>query len=325
MRGILNLFFFVSVLFLIGCPEYTDVPISYSKKLTDSRVIGYWQDTDSTALQISKNSDGIASLRMYQFNKISRKYESKDPNDLFFVNLTDKSGTLSFASYGKDKNFSTLKFSFNGSDQLLVHVMDEELFKNTTIPEKDDVRIFETTQNFRNFVKKNMRKAAFYYESPNVYYRRETFASLLKPKIKDCSKPIYRVVNMQSRQYNKNLNVWDDFTEKQYVYDEGYTIRFYSQGISLKLADGGFDASDFSFHSSRDGWNRYSGILKQDGRWAGSTYLAIFNKTYSELTTGGICDATVQIAIDDVTLFNLFDKALNGSDKFEVWLELRNY
>lgn len=161
-----------------GCG--TDVPISFSTKITDTRIVGYWQERDSSAIVVQKTAIGTVTLQSLRFDREKGEYVPEDEAvTLYFTPVSDSKGVLQFISTGANSQYSSFKFYFNANGDLVTAgLSDDFLQKHSKVME--DKAIFGTPEQFKKFIKNNMRYKAL-YEEESVFIRKRGLADLAKP------------------------------------------------------------------------------------------------------------------------------------------------
>ena len=149
-----------TMMLIVGCC-YTDVPVSSSKKLTDARLVGYWQ-SKSDAYKIVKNKDGSCVIYSYQYMAKDKTYKQEGGSmPAYFTSITDNEGTEQFLSYGKEKKFFTVKYNFASDNEITVYPLSEDYLKEH-FKSDDDVVRFETTGKFQAFLKSKLHEEDLY-------------------------------------------------------------------------------------------------------------------------------------------------------------------
>jgi hypothetical protein len=163
-------------LFLLIITACTDVPLSFSTKLTDPRVIGFWQDSHNTIVEIRKSDGGIANMIPYEFNEETKAYQpADDPALLYFTSITENGDTFQFISMESEcesgKCYFSTKFSISTTGTLLLEGISAEFLEKTNKASKNGTAIFGSAERYREFIKNNMH-------DPELFDAGETYQRL---------------------------------------------------------------------------------------------------------------------------------------------------
>lgn len=174
------LLFFIAI--FISC---TDVPISYSTTISNSKILGIWQDTDTTAIRIYKKADNIAYYRSLVYNSTKNKFEykaSQTEEKVYFGSISSQGKTDYFIScHENPEDYVTAKFRVSDTQLILNLVSWDYLRENA--PGEGGVAQFGTTKNFRNFIVKHRSSPNFFGKS-KIYTKRKSIEELMTPSKK---------------------------------------------------------------------------------------------------------------------------------------------
>ena len=160
----------ISLLFVAAC---TDVPLSFSTKLTDTRIIGFWQDSDNTIFEIRQSDGGIANMIPYEFNEETKEFQpADDPALLYFTSITENGDTFQFISLETEcesgKCFYSVRFSISTTGALIVEEINSEFLEKVNKTPKNGAAIFGSPESYREFVKNNMRDLELFKASETM-------------------------------------------------------------------------------------------------------------------------------------------------------------
>jgi len=176
----------IATILILGCG--TDVPLSFSGKIVDSRLIGYWQCDDSTAMQIKKVADDYYTSINLGYDKDLHKYVIREDKDaavskLYFTSLKDGAGTVNFMSIKFENVYFTNKISIdNNGDLVTTPISDAYLTSHCKI-DKDSIVIFGTPENYQRFITAHMRDPLLYGESEKPLKKKQSLKELNIPSI----------------------------------------------------------------------------------------------------------------------------------------------
>lgn len=174
------LLFFIAI--FISC---TDVPISYSTTISNPKILGIWQDTDTTAIRIYKKANNIAYYRDLVFNSTKNKFEykpSQTEEKVYFGSISSQGKTDYFiSSHENPEDYVTAKFRVSDTQLILNLVSWDYLRENA--PGDGGVAQFGTTENFQNFIVKH-RSIPSFFEKSKVYTKRKSIEELVTPRQK---------------------------------------------------------------------------------------------------------------------------------------------
>jgi hypothetical protein len=150
----------LAIVFIVSC---TDVPLSFSTKITDDRIIGYWLAADSAVFQIMRNSNGTATMVRYEKNGENDAYKAeKEPTTLYFTSIADNAETAQFLSVEsldehKTKYYSSAKFSFSASGDLITENINVGFLEKSNPKNESGLVTFGSPENYRAFVKATLK------------------------------------------------------------------------------------------------------------------------------------------------------------------------
>lgn len=327
----------LSIILLISlfCRCSTDVPLSFSTRLNNDKLIGYWQSDDSSGISIQLLKDRGIQIKNYTYDHSVDKYISEGNDNSYYPYFTDlKDGGIvhNFMSFEYDKTSSyvTVKYNINKDNSLIVRNISHDYMKKYNQVSDGDIVKFGKAERFRSFVNDHIKNPQL-FESPIIYYRRNDISGFIKPKRKKmylpkATKPEgkqnslitneskttsnvnYGLCKMRSRKYIKELKTWDDYSGWQ-ILDENYNnAKFFKSGMRLKLySDGSFieyfgtDLYYYGEDKSTDGLSTfyiYKGKTKYNGETVGNFTLYLLNAKYSDILNGTQESLRFDIEID---------------------------
>ncbi len=170
---IFSLIFVVAAVLACG----TDVPLSYSTKISDDRLPGFWQADPESGISIQRSSDGkSATMIFYEYNEEQARFVPmvEKPMTIYFTTLKDGKQEIKFLSVntGDDKpDYSTNRFDFSADGKLSLTAISYNFMKSEHGKMEDDVVMFGKPKHFQKFVQQHLKNSALYEEAV-VFERR---------------------------------------------------------------------------------------------------------------------------------------------------------
>lgn len=310
----------ICILFALFLCKCTDVPLSYSKYTTDTNLIGFWQETDSTGHSFLKTNDGKVEYKSYKYDIVKKKYIEAQKTNSYFTDIKTNGKIIRFISFSPDENktFITYKYEYTLNGDISLTLLSFDFLNKFNNKQIDGKTIFGTSENFRNYVKRHINNPELFLHS-KTYARRRSFNDLLKPQLKSNDQNYfnnsllkrngsYGIYKMRSCKYIKELKTWDDYSDWSFL-DENYNnAKFFPSGIRLKLYNNGsyieYFGTNLSFSGkfkSSDGsytFYNYTGLAKFSEETIGNFTLSILDAQYSEILTGSKDNYRFDVHID---------------------------
>jgi hypothetical protein len=161
--GLFILLAFFAIVFM-GCPYSSEVPIDEPSVKTDPKLIGKWEDKNSSEYNyiISKSGDFN-----YKICKRKIKAESTGTDtSTYMAYVSDVNGTRFlnlWEAYSTSKSYSLYKLELNGSGSKLTLASVTE-----NIDEK-----FTSSPELKKFIQMYMNLSFFYSKDEDVYIRED--------------------------------------------------------------------------------------------------------------------------------------------------------
>lgn len=155
----------------------TDVPLSYNTRLSDDRLLGYWQADPESGISIQRSSDGkLATMIFYEYNEEQARFVpmTEKPLTIYFTALKDGKEEMQFLSVntGDDKpDYTTNRIDFSADGKLSLTGISYNFMKTEHGKVEDDVVLFGKPKHFQKFVQQHLKNSALYEEAV-VFERR---------------------------------------------------------------------------------------------------------------------------------------------------------
>lgn len=162
----------LAILFITYGFYCTNFPLSDSTIIKDTRILGYWQENDTTVHHFFQDSLDIPYLG--QFTLIRGKWEYKLTYDIYFTSIRNKNIENHFFEVEDLGGYQAYKYFFLSNDTLKVVNFSDEFVSRYKKMIDDEIK-FDSSFEYYQFVKRFM-------DDPNFYGDTTTLTKIISPR-----------------------------------------------------------------------------------------------------------------------------------------------